>query len=326
MIPSDNKHQKNLAWLAGIFLMMGVFVSGGTVQAATDVEIYDVNITTDYDNSNNAYNSKIYIRWYSDVLTTGTVEYGTESGVYTKQAAALLGLYHFVYIPSLPSGTTYYLRITSTAPDGGSTSVEKSIVAKARPVIPALTISDVHVAVAGPTELFLEYAVNRSEILNAAYGTSAELMPNPATCSEDPNVHTCRITKLQPATTYSIQLNGLSRTVYSDIITATTSGIPTITSITPTSGKKKTKLTINGTDLRSPGNTKKPTTLRVAIGCKLIDATKKPCYATGKVLSWNNTKIVYRVGKWMTTGAVYVGRYYRGIIVYTAKGPTFTIR
>lgn len=303
------------------------FVLALPTRAATDVEIYDVNVTTDYDSGNKA---RIKVEWYSDVQTAGKVEYGTVKGVYTAQKTTNPALGHIVFIYDLPQGTTHYLRITATAPDGGSASVEKSIITKAPSAVPEFSFKETHLAVAGPTDLFIEYTPSRSQSVAAIYGTSADALTSFTTCAD--NSYYCRITGLRPKTTYYVQLygwgtsGGVSQKVYSEVVTATTDGIPVISSIKPTSGKYKTKLTINGTNLRSPGNTKTPTTLRIAIGCKLITATKNPCYATGKVLVWNGEKIVYRIGKKTTTGTVYVGRYYRNSAVYTAKGPTFTLK
>lgn len=149
--------------------------------------------------------NSITVTWGTDVPATGRVEYGTSPDQLTskEEETGDLRRDHSVTLKNLTPETTYYLRITSTAPDRLEISIGPFPVRTlSQPTIPSLTYTDgprVVKVTASTAEIFWRTSDKSRAVVE--YGTTSQLGERffePLVQTE----HRVKLEKLQPATTY----------------------------------------------------------------------------------------------------------------------------
>lgn len=280
--------------------------------------------------------NSVKITWTTDVATTGTLDYGTESGVYTAKQLTPFSLVHAVTLTGLVENTTHYYQINVEDDDGNvARSAEKSFKTKTS----KLTFVDIHVTALGSRRMVVKAETNKDAFSSLCYGTSQDSLTKCIGASQQFSSigelsHFYVVRDLQPVTTYYFQATGQTRIkpdgsggekAKSDTESVTTRKATKITSISRTKGGNGTKLTIRGQGFGGGHSSLNPSlNTFVGIGCTTCRAT---------VLSWTDSKIVVQVGKKAKTGPVYVGKSYTyqtieqqpTAVIYTVKGPTFTV-
>lgn len=293
------------------------------------------------------------ISWATDVTATGTLQYGTASGVYTKTAQTDSDTLHTVYLSDLTPGTTYYFLIAADATDGSTGSTEEQMFTTYSNA-PQLVSSEI-VTRTGD-KIVMKTTTNTYAKVTVKYGTSAADLSSTSTsadftmgaigCGQEVNYNLLK--NLKPATTYyyTITLYPLntscdedtSAAVVSGVKSVKTTGLPLITDISPKTGKSGTRVTISGQNFGeglSKGHN--PVDAVVAFGCPLTSwarARGGTIKCLGWIESWSDTKIVARTLKTTVTGQVYIGKSFMGdtlgsggwsyLKMFVVKGPKFT--
>lgn len=149
--------------------------------------------------------NSITATWSTDAPATGRVEYGTDPDKLTskEEETGDLRRDHSVTLKNLNPETTYYLRITSAAPDRLEISIGPFPVRTlSQPTIPSLTYTDgprVVKVTASTVEIFWRTSDKSRAVVE--YGTTPQLGErffDPMMQTE----HRIKLEKLQPATTY----------------------------------------------------------------------------------------------------------------------------
>ncbi|MBI4426053.1 MAG: fibronectin type III domain-containing protein [Candidatus Kerfeldbacteria bacterium] len=313
--------------------LIGALVFFGQSVQAAGPDIDDITASTGKNSAT--------VSWTTDVSSSCTLEYGTESGVYAARQSSNPGTEHSVYSGGLAETTTYYYRMSCTDGDGATTrSTERSFTTKTT----TLAFTDVHVTALGSNAMVVEAVTNKNAHTTLYYGTSPDALTNTAAEANrfspvGQTVHYHAIKNLKPETTYYFKVTaGQNSTFFDNPETAesvvendTTRKQTKVTSIKPTKGGNGTKLTIKGQGFGGGHSSLNPELLTaVGVGCKLSKWPKTAPSCLARVLSWTDSKIVVRVGKNAKTGPVYIGKAYdigfqfTPENIYTVKGPTFT--
>ena len=318
-----------LALIAGV----GVFAVGKKITAQTGPEITYINTILSQPN-------EIYVQWHTNITTTGLVEYGTTSGNYTDTLESNnSGTYHSITLSNLDYETMYYYRIKAIDLQNNVTySNEYSLATSSQNLcFESFTVID-----KGPNKAYAIAMLNKPATGNLKYGTSPDDLNLPSeniiravySFSGQQN-HPYIITGLNPNTTYYIQAtanreefaHGENESIESDIISFTTTGIPSITSINPDQGVAGTEITISGSNFGSQpqywfnGG--------VGIGCNPSPSAGSSCNTLADLISWSDSTIVVRTNDNSETGPVYVYKVYDIIgnyaDFYSIQGPEFRV-
>ncbi len=312
---------------------IGVFALILPTRADEAVSILDIKVTPSADAAS--------ISWNTDVTATGTLEYGTQPGVYTGEATTSSGIAHDVRITGLTAETRYYFRITVVGIDETEAqSDEQTFVTESK----TLQFKSVQVVTAGSDKMIVEATLNQGASATLKYGTAADSLTMSGkhltlTSGTGAATWSFSLTNLQASTTYYYQVtatqsefwHGQDASAASDVLSAATTAKPTITSVKPRSGKSGTRVVIKGEHFgRAPK--KDGTTGIVTIGCTLGSwpASAPACATRAKdIVSWSDSKIVIKVNKRMSTGRVYVGKAYQtgfgSEVMYAIRGPKFLV-
>lgn len=320
------------------------FIFLATTARAVEFSVDNVRVTTAIDNA--------AVSWTTDVTTTGTFDYGTESGTYSKSVSTDSDTSHYISLSNLEPGTKYYYRITATAlDDTEATSGEKSFITLPKDL--ALISSEV--VARGSDKIIIKTTANRRALITIAYGTAEDALTSTSessdfsstTCSAEVVNHNL-LKGLKASTMYFYQITlrepesdcvGDSTAITYSIKQAKTTGAPVITSITPKSRKVGTMVTIRGKNFdqgMSKGHM--PIDTAIAFGCNLnnwprVTSRTPETKCLGYINSWSDTKIVATVLKSGTTGPIYIGKAYRGasykgwshLKLFIIKGPKLTV-
>lgn len=330
--------------VALIGAMTGFFVLAGTVRAAGPA-IADVNVVYTYLNS-------AEIAWTTDVTSTGTMKYGTTSGVYTGTVTTESGTVHRAYLQGLDTGTTYYYTITAAGLDGSTTTTSEQSFTT---VSDAPRISQVNVTLVGSTKAVVFFTANTYAHSTLTYGPSATALTEISHSlikndSAGDTQFSMLLDNLKSNTVYYYQISANSTNAYGDpvktfstpVYSLKTTIVPVITSISPVKGKVGTTVTIKGKGFGS-GMSKghRPVDAIVAFGCSISRwdtnnpvGNAKNIKCLSKITSWTDTKITAKVLKGAVTGPVYIGKavasnssslIQKSASIFTIKSPSFKV-
>lgn len=336
---------KNLALTSSILVSL-VFV-GQPAQAGDSVTISDIQAT--------AWMDTEIITWTTDIMASGTLQYGTVSGTYTETMNTDSNTTHYIQLTSLTPGTTYYYKISVETIEGATDeSAELSFTTQSKD----LSLLSSEVVIKGPDKIVIKTTSNKWVAVKIKYGTSTNALTKESSsyndfsgggsCTGGPENYNL-LKGLKPNTVYYYQITlneqssrcGTVATKTFSVKQVKTTGLPIITSITPSSGKIGTKITIKGKNF-DQGLTKghRPIDAVVAFGCPLNNwlatASNVPkIKCLGRIESWSDSKIIATMLKSATTGPVYIGKAFTGdqpslsasyLKMFVLKGPKFTVK
>lgn len=285
------------------------------------------------------------ISWLTDITTTGKLEYGKTSGHYKETSeSSPSSTSHAVYLKDLSYDTTYYFKITVTdANNNSAESTEQSFTTETK----AVTITSIAESI-GYDKAVIEVNTNKITLVKLKYGTVSSSLDKEAAA-----FHKGCCTDIYPAGYHAFVINGLeseskyyykayvyeagtswsgdwpaSETTSSEVKSLTSTGVPVINNISPTSGPVGTILTITGQNFGQPGGlaVKKA----VSVGCDLGIWPDGFQYCLADIISWSDSKIEARIKSGAQTGTVYVAKTHdaytwENINFFTIKGPVFTL-
>lgn len=280
-----------------------------------------------------------YVRWATNISTTGKVIYGTTTGIYTDTTQITnQGTEHSVNITNLQYTTKYYFKIVATDLNGNETkSDELSYTTEEQNlVLKKAEVNDI-----GSTIASIDIVTNKSAHYSIVHGTASgsltvtdygELSYSGMGGTTN---NTLFLKNLKPNTKYYFKVtatrsefyHGENESVTSEEKSFTTLGTPKINSIDPEKGPAETVVTINGENFGNGPADLRMRTHIVSVGCTYEKYAKDYCVA--ELISWSDTQIKFKTNTSSKTGLIYVSKQYEGTFgdfnYFTISGPTFTV-
>lgn len=282
-------------------------------QAAAAPIISDIRVYLSYGNS-------ISINWTTDISTSGKVQLGTSSGAYTQEKVTDTGsaTNHSVYISELQFSTQYYYRIVATNQSGQTTYSPEGTFTTTSSTLEIMQIENLGI---GPDKAIIGTQSNFPGYHSLRYGTdpnNLDTVVSPASPSHGGDTSgEFTLKNLKPETVYHYQVQVSS--IVSEVQTFSTTSVPEIRSIEPTSGPVGTEIKINGQGFGTPAHVQFLTS--VYIGCDYGYAAS----CRGEVVSWTDSTIVARVKTGGQTGPITIHHGSGDVEFFTAKGGNFTL-
>lgn len=301
--------------------------------------------------------------WDTDVTTTGKIIYGTSSGSLTTEVEELddngqveTGTEHTLTLVHLTPNTTYYYRIVAEDDDANS---ERSRERSFRTYDDALDVEFSRFVIRGHNMIVIETWSNMTAAHGVLYGTSPDNLNKVAFFTDrfevgqpyNKGYHV--VSKLKPNTRYYFKVVATQGRdpntgeaydpplrAETSIFSGSTTGRPKITSVSPTSGRRGTTITITGMNFGPYMTVSHEDWLgRVWFACTPDKKDKHtpfdPVQPRGKcgatIQEWTDSRIVAKLeGGTPLTGRIYVSKKFgvpfKMVNPYTIKGPVFTVR
>ena len=331
----SKKTKLSIAIFSVIFCLSAFWVGSALkTNAQSGPVISNITINKHTDNFFSIY-------WLTDVTATGKIDYGKTSGNYTESlSSGASSTTHIVYLNNLDYSTQYFFKISATDAQNQTIQLEEQSFTTGSKLA---KITDVRVN-SGYDKAVIEVEADKAILADLKYGTAASSLTKEAVRFDRPNGGNdlypyarplYKLENLQPQTTYYYQVvvtqsDQEAGGPTTEVKSFTTTGLPSIDSLSPESGPTGSTLTINGKNFgeEGSGSLKKA----VAIGCDLGAWPDANVSCLADLVSWSNTKIVVKIKTGTVTGKVTVAKTFGGgyivwgnINLFTIKGPTFTL-
>ncbi len=331
--------------LGVIIFVFGIFITGPTNAAGSKISDIKVTIPEEPGNS-------VSVTWNTDITTTSRIELGGSSGAYPQSiASSNSGTSHSVIISNLEYKKTYYYRISATDLKGVTIVSEESLFTTKQKF--ELQFTKISVIDTSQDKALIDIERNGSYSEGSSGEVSYGISSNALTSKKSiTGTGSFFLENIKPETTYyfTATVNYTGQSITSSIQSFKTTGVPRIDSVSPTTGTIGSTATILGKNFgKGPDELSGVSTI-ISIGCNdcmnevliwpeggLLQCKQKNNRCFADLISWSDSKIVFKVTSRSKTGEIFIGKslfYAPGcsgrcptghMTLFTMKGPIFTV-